>query len=681
MNGRHSGKCLTYDQRGTLANAGNDQAQRHQRWRPAVGTVVALLLCCSVPAAHSAAPSELLAKLPPIGAAALSPNGEQAVVLRAIGDTYHATLMDFESQKSRLLMSADPEQFLFNWCRFANSTRIVCSIRSYIQLRSNTGDVYRDGRTVATRLLAVDTDGGNVLQLIRTKSTRLGGKRQWVAPRQDQVVSWLPDDPDHIMISLPRDHRTNPSVYKLNIYDNKMKRVQRHHTNVFQWQATPEGTLKHGLGYDPAGDAYAYAVTAKGLRRMDLSGLAGATDPQLVGYNQDGKGTYVIANNGHNTKGLYLVNSQSGLVERTLLQHPDFDVGAVTLANAERRPLAVRIPGQRRYHFFDDAIRTTYSALKDAIPGKPSNLQLLALSGDDNRLILRASGNRTTPAVYLYDRATRSLKLIASSYPGLRPATIAEHQAVQYEARDGLTIPAYLTLPPKVLGTARKPLPTVVLPHGGPYARDNGHFDYWAQLLANEGYVVLQPNFRGSTGHGDEFLTAGYQQWGLSMQDDLDDGLAWLIKEGYTDPKRVCMVGGSYGGYAALVAAFKGNGRYRCSVAFAGVSDLEGQVQRFRSFGNTTDAIRRIQRGPARAANSPLRQVAKIDLPLLLVHGDVDRSVMIEQSRRLVAELTAAKKTFTYIEQANGDHFLSLQKHRTDFLQAMQKFLAEHLKS
>jgi dipeptidyl aminopeptidase/acylaminoacyl peptidase len=190
---------------------------------------------------------------------------------------------------------------------------------------------------------------------------------------------------------------------------------------------------------------------------------------------------------------------------------------------------------------------------------------------------------------------------------------------------------------------------------------------------------VLKPNYRGSAGFGDEFLVAGYKQWGLKMQDDVIDGLDWMIDQGYTDPERVCLVGASYGGYVVGVSAYKTPERFKCAVSFAGVANLDDLSNRWQSNEFSRVAARRIQSGKLRDQNSPLKNVDKIALPLLIVHGDVDRSVMIEQSREFVAALEKAGKEYTYIEQANGNHHLSLESHRIEFFEVMDEFLQKHL--
>lgn len=623
-------------------------------------------------------PVAAFAELPPIDDVALSPDGRRAVLLSAIQGSYQVVLVDFTSGDKRLLMASDPEQFLFNWCHWANAERIVCSIRSYGTLRAGQmpGQIrrYRDGRTVFTRLLAINADGSEPLQLIPDAITRPGRALEWNPPDQDTVLSWLPGDREHILIQLAREERIYPTPYRLDIYDNRLRRVRRHHATVIRWYADRAGSLRFAAGYrdlEPVG----FVVRDNHLEEVDVSGAAGIRPPSLAGFAPEG-GAYVFANRGRDTRGLYRVHPRTGEVLETLLADPGFDADG-TLVTAPDDGRALVLYHARQFPtatWFDDTLAARVKAVLGAIPGQPSRARLLAADHDLARLVLRTDGNGTLPTVYVYDHGAGNLMRLGVAYAGV--GRIVEPQRVTIPARDGTPLPGYLTLP---WNGARENLPTVILPHGGPWSRDTGAPHYWVQFLASRGYAVLQPNFRGSSGYGDRFMAAGFEQWGLAMQDDLVDGLDWLVEQGITDPERVCFVGGSYGGYAALVAAYRIPERLRCAVSFAGITDLDEVTQRLRNFRLGELSIARIQEGEARRAASPIHQVERIGVPLLLVHGDVDRSVMIEQSRALADALEAAGKPFRYIEQTDGDHFLSLEAHRLEFLTALEEFLRTHL--
>lgn len=635
----------------------------------------------------AANPAEIFSTLPPIGDIALSPDGSKAVVLKALADTYHVAVVDLETGKSNLVMAADPEKFSFNWCRFANSKRVVCSIRSYIRLWA--GDLglgvrwYRDGRTIATRLMAVDVDGGNVLQLVKSGVTELGRRLEWNPIRQDQIISWLENDADHVLIQLARDHRLYTSVYRLNINTNRLQRVRRHREGIWDWYADQRtGAIYNAAGYHRLKQQFrAYAVTVDGTVPIPLGGLDKDVPPKFVGYIEDGDSALMIMRNGRDKQALYKVSTKQGQVLGTVFEDKEdrYDVVSAPLLTFDGRPVAIPVVGEKTtYHWFDKSLEKEYNAVVAQLPGKPSQVLLRAASRDWQKIVFSTSGNRTLPSMYLYDRSADKprLVLMSESYRGADMPQLTEPQPISYTARDGLSIPGYLSLPK---GVEAKNLPTIVLPHGGPYSRNTDRFDPWVQFLNARGYAVLQPNFRGSYGYGAAFMRAGFKQWGMKMQDDLDDGLDWLVQQGITDPKRVCMVGGSYGGYAALVAGFKSTEKYKCAVAFAPVTDLDALVKHWRYFVTGALPVARVQDGAQRDQHSPLNRVADFDIPLLLVHGDVDRRVMIEQSQSFAKALTKAGKDFRYIEQPNGNHHLSLQSHRREFFLAMDEFLDQHI--
>ena len=262
-------------------------------------------------------------------------------------------------------------------------------------------------------------------------------------------------------------------------------------------------------------------------------------------------------------------------------------------------------------------------------------------------------------------------------------APLGESQAIEYLARDGKTIPAYLTLPP---GGNRKNLPLVVMPHGGPEDRDSAHFDYLTQFIATRGYAVLQPQFRGSTGFGEAYRNAGRHEWGGLMQDDVTDGVRHLVADGTADPARICIVGGSYGGYAALAGAAYTSGLYACAASIAGVSDLPLMlIEVARQRGGDSDAIAYWlghigePMDPKIAAKSPARSVATIRAPILLMHGIDDSIVPILQSESMSAALRKAGKPVKFVKLKGEDHWLSQSDTRLQVLQELEKFLAQYL--
>ena len=512
----------------------------------------------------TATPLDVFAELPPFSRISLSPDGSQAITLRAFQGTYHAVLLDFNTGKSKLLMAADPANFLFNWCRFANPTRIVCSIRSYIVLRAgNIGmgtRAYRDGRTVATRLLAIDTDGTNQLQLIPEAKSRLRGDLVWNSPDQDDVISWLPSDPKHIMVQVAREDRVNPSVYKLNIYNNKLKREQKFLGSIYRWYADDNGELRFATGRNSASEPVAYSYIDGKRKKVDVGHLIGLDQPTLLTLAKDNKSLYVVANNnGANTQGLHRVDVATGQIIETLFEDPKFDVARYYSHQPSRQILYAGYDEDgTSLTWFNKELEADVADVRKRL-GNPKFIGIWSTTPSLSHFIIATQGNGISQALFRYSAADRSLIKLSEFSQG----TDVDFQHVTYTARDGHVIPAYLALPgPPEDG----PYPTIIDPHGGPWAEDEGRYFFWNQYFIDRGYALLKPNFRGSTGYGDAYTAAGFAQWGGVMLDDVIDGLDWMIKNNLANPDKVCIHGGSYGGYVALVAAYKTPEKFRCAI-------------------------------------------------------------------------------------------------------------------
>lgn len=330
------------------------------------------------------------------------------------------------------------------------------------------------------------------------------------------------------------------------------------------------------------------------------------------------------------------------------------------------------------YTFFDESSQKAWNSVVKAFKGE--RVSLTSWSADRKRVVVLVDSPEAGQAYALVDLNTKQATWLGDVYSGVTPDAISPVRSIKYKAADGLEITGYLTLPK---GRDPKNLPLIVLPHGGPEGRDTPGFDWWSQALASRGYAVLQPNFRGSEGFGWDFVKAGFGEWGRKMQTDLSDGVRDLAKQGIIDPKRVCVVGASYGGYAALAGATLDPGVYRCAVSVAGLSDLKRFLTTPGRSASSQRYWRRFMgvdglRDPDLAALSPAQQVAKTQIPILLIHGKDDTIVRYDQSQIMADALKKAGKPVEFVTLPSEDHWLSRGATRLKMLTDTVAFVEKH---
>ena len=333
--------------------------------------------------------------------------------------------------------------------------------------------------------------------------------------------------------------------------------------------------------------------------------------------------------------------------------------------------------------FFDPLAESRVRGALKAFPGLST--QLISFTPDLGKMIIETSGTGDSGTYWLVDIDTGKADPVGQEYPDVPLDAVGTVEMVDWKAADGLALRGVLSLP---AGRDPKNLPVVVMPHGGPVARDYPIFDWWAQLFASRGYAVFQPNFRGSSGYGVAFRNAGFGQWGRKMQTDVSDGLAALAARGIVDPKRACIVGWSYGGYAAEAGVTVQQGLYRCAVSMAGVSDPEGLIiyARQKSAGDDTSEVRGWKEYLGVTSEwhndlnaiSPVKLAAKADAPILLVHGTDDTTVPIEQSQAFERALKAAGKPVEFITLPHADHWLLQDDSRLTMAKASLDFVLSH---
>jgi dipeptidyl aminopeptidase/acylaminoacyl peptidase len=404
--------------------------------------------------------------------------------------------------------------------------------------------------------------------------------------------------------------------------------------------------------------------------------------PALLGYGRD-KGRLLVQAADADDQGIYEVSIADGARQRLDFggrgdAAPIYDQRSQTL-------LGFRLEGEDSTDFelYDPNLKALWEAVRREFPG--AIISMPSITPDRKAAIVLVQSATDAGTYFLVDTRDGRIGRLGEVYPEVPGDLVAPQTLIHYKAADGTVIPAFLTLPK---GRDARNLPLIVMPHGGPEARDEPGFDWWAQALASRGYAVLQPQFRGSTGFGLAFQRAGYGEWGRKMQTDLSDGVRALAAQGTVDPKRVCIVGASYGGYAAMAGPALDPGVYRCAVAYAGVSDLRRFLQQEKrdSGGSDTTGVRFWKRymgaqtlnDGALAAISPAQQAGRFDAPILLIHGQDDTVVQIEQSQILFDALRGAGKPAEFVSLPGEDHWLSTSQTRQAMLNASVGFLLKY---
>lgn len=627
-------------------------------------TGAAALLTATTAAAADLA--TMFAGRPAVMQAALSPDGDKVVFVSAYftgGRVVRVT--DVATGKTTIVMGGKDLSVQPRYCAFKGETRTICTVYGVF----GTGTVLSS----FNRVVAVDTDGRNTTALGENDTTggsasRYGG----------DVIDWLPEDPDHALMQLR---------YGVATIDMRSGLARAKETSSVSF--SDMGTDNHGeirfrslVQGDPSGyvrDRVTYQVRAKGSKTWLPLGKASISDneaPSYLGFDETGDRIFRLAPH-DGRMALYSVATDGSNAETLIYAHPTVDVEGVLRIGKYRRPVAATYTVERgEYEFFDQKLAALGRSLSKALPGHPA-VSVLDESWDGTKKLVYADGDNVPGRYYILDGATKQLAELFSVYPALDGVTMGSVTPVQFTARDGTKIPGYLTLPPG--RSDAKGLPGIVLPHGGPSARDSIGFDWLSQFLAASGYAVLQPNFRGSSGYGSNFFAKnGFQSWELAIG-DVNDGARWLVSQG-VDAKRLGIVGWSYGGYAALQASVMEPSLYRATVAIAPVTDLT--LMRKEAFNRSNYKLvdTMIGEGPHVIAGSPARNAAKITVPVLMFHGDKDLNVDINQSRVMVSALRSAGKSVEFVEYKGLDHQIDDTLARTDMLSKSAAFLDKAMK-
>jgi dienelactone hydrolase len=523
----------------------------------------------------------------------------------------------------------------------------------------------RDGDSPRTRLVEITPANGRVAQLGPARAAGAGDELVHV----DRKAGFL------LLKSRDRRHDT-PAIWRLDLATGALSQVVAAQPHVRDWLIDGAGVVRAGMG-EKNDKSWLVYRRGEGDRFSKASNGAADTDPDSVQFApvQGSDQGYALAEAPSGRVALYGYDFRKGRLGALVYENAKADLDGFELG-PDGKPAGVAYTDDRdRMLWFDPAMRARQAAIDAVLPGRTN--RVISASDDQARLLVYSATASDPGTYYLFEKG--HAHRFTAINPALDGKALSSVTTVRYAARDGLGIDGYLTLP---AGRDARGLPLIVMPHGGPFARDSWDYDPWVQYLAGKGYAVLQPNYRGSTGFGRDMIARGDGEWGRGMQDDVDDGVAWLARRGTIDAKRVCIMGASYGGYAAMWAAARDQHIYRCAISYAGISDVRAQLD----FDHKTFAERafrawrnRIQgKAASLEALSPVTYASGLTMPILIAHGTADQTVPVDQSERLHDALTRAGKPHEFVEYQGEDHTMRDPANEADFLARVGKFLDAH---
>jgi len=587
----------------------------------------------------------------------MSPDGSKVSLLKMHPDDLPILMVvDLEKAHANLALASTPDGFDINWCQWANNERLLCGFRG---VGSDLGVQYG-----ATRLVAVNADGSDMRVLLQQKGSRR------FEQFHDEVTDLLVADPRRVLIPEGVEHGT--VIKPLDIYSGGTESAIEKLLGSGGWMTDGRGKVRLFLHVDRYDLAWRYRRAGDGewhdLHEWKRTDVQHAYSP--VGFGDDPDQLLVLKPH-EGRVALWSVDLKNGAKEKLIYSHPEVDVDGVLQIGKFKRTVAVSYSTDRPHlEFFDPTVAEIVTALSDLFEDKV--VDVIDESWDRRYYLVYVGSDRDPGTYYRFDVKQQQLMQIAVAYPQLQSHSLAEMKPVRYPARDGVEIPGYLTLPP---GKAR-PLPAVIYSHGGPSSRDDWAFDWLAQFIAAKGYAVLQSNYRGSSGYGADWEgEGGYREWRRAIN-DITDGAQYLVDQGIADPQRICAVGWSYGGYAALMSGIEQPERYRCIVSIAGVTDLEMKIKDARFFSNRKEERAWVSGHPdVIQQGSPAKRADAIRVPVLLFHGDLDLNVPVEHSRKIAKLLEDAHKPVEYIEYEGATHSIWRNGYQVDMLDRIGAFL------
>ena len=518
-------------------------------------------------------------------------------------------------------------------------------------------------------IYAINIDGTNDLDLTPFENI------------QARITDDLEDDPDYMLVELNKRNPQIHDVYRLNVNDGKLDLIAENPGNISGWMTDNDGKLRIATTTDGVNTGLLYRENEMNdFKSILITNFKESVAPLFFTF--DNKELYVSSNRGRDKSAIYTFDLAQAKEKKLIFEHNEVDVYGLMKSKKRQIITGVRyVTDRREYHFFDEWRENLQRNLEAKLQGK--EVALSDLSDDETRAIVISYSDKSRGTYYYYDIIKDKLIKLADLSPWLDENYMSEMKSINYKSRDGLTIHGYLTVPS---GSNGKKLPVIINPHGGPWARDSWGFDPEVQFLANRGYAVFQMNFRGSVGFGREFWEISFKEWGKAMQDDITDGVQWLIDEGIADEDRIAIYGVSYGGYATLAGLAFTPDIYACGIDYVGPSNIFtlletlppywelGRQMMYEMIGNPETEKDLLTEA------SPLFHADKIKSPLFIAQGANDPRVKKAESDQIVEALKLKGIDVPYMVKENEGHGFYNENNKFEFYEKMEEFLSQHLK-
>ena len=621
----------------------------------------ALCVCLAAGSASAAAPlvpMEDFFRDPDAVAYALSPSGTRLAFAKPWERRMNVYVRDLDTGVERRVTSATERGIAgFFW---KGDDRIV-----YAQDTGGDEDFH---------VFVTDVQGSESRDLTPFEGVRAG------------VLDDLEDDPEHMLISMNRRDPEVFDVFRCRVATGELTLLAENPGDITGWMTDHAGKLRVAMRTDGANTSLLYRDSEDDeFRTLITTDFRTTFDPLMFAY--DDATLWVASDLGREEQAIYTFDPSGpapdaeGARLELVFEQKGVDVGGLMHSKKRKRITGITWTTDKpQRHYLDDESRALREEIEAFFPSY--EVSITDTDDDERKFIVRTWSDRTRGAYYLYDRTSASMEKLSDVSPWIREEDMAPMAPITFTSRDGLTIHGYLTLP---LDVESRDLPLVVIPHGGPSGRDYWGFDPEAQFLANRGAAVLQVDFRGSTGYGKAFWTAGFKQWGRAMQDDVTDGVLWAVERGIADRERLAIYGGSYGGYAALAGATFTPDLYACAVSYVGPSNLFTLLETIPPYWKPMIDMEYEMIGDPSAdremleAVSPVFHADQIKIPLFVAQGANDPRVDKAESDQIVEAVRKAGKDVVYMVKDDEGHGFSNEENRLDFYREMERFFREHL--